>query len=1190
MNLNLCAMPNLIASFIGINAYSKNPLYGCVRDALNMDRFSRQYAQIAGLTYQPRIWIAPHDNEIDQDAIDAHLELSPGFRFDAPTFSNLRDLENGPFGHLKRAKDGDICLLYYSGHGSSIAAPKEFWGDKSDRRNETIVCVDSRTNAPNTRDIIDKELAYLIWKALQDDHGKPKKVHCLVIMDCCHSGHNFRDDEEEKQNLRYRLYEPSTATIQFKQYLGADDGFFEQDEQGRVKDFPIPPYVHLAAARDNEKALEIYEGGLFTTCLLRSLQAGGAARSYRSLMSTVAVDVRNRSSKQNPIAVADKENALDQSWLGLQAVPYVPTYPVRYKNGQWVLEGGGKITGLVASGKQAKTLLRITDQGIAHEVEVSEVFSDYSVLNTKQMNFADKASPYEAIVTQLAAPKLVIGIAESLRDQPSLFNALSATYTKEPPLFYQIDFDQEQAQHEYLIRYTTDGKYVLTRSTGLIPLFKREQDALSFLRNVDSVAKWVGAAQLKNANAKFSEKDFVFTLQKIEGIDWRHENLQDQEAQLVSKGALPDEMVISYVKGYKPAFRLSIEIAETSALNECQLGGLYLQSDFMIRDRMIEVDKSRLVRNGGAINVGYYNKEDVFKTTIPLSLNEEYSDYNINEITAVLKIFVSDQPINNSLEKYRQDKLELDKNKGNNVMRNIDDDNDNLGERTNWTVFTLKIRLIGPNKTHAIQEGENPFSAFSLIAPIGFQARAFAATGDDLLAKQKQLQSLRGTDDLAKVVAPPANLFDQVKVADNPFPTGLNSISNNGVQAMELEPIGNEVELPKLSKQHPLVLCPNEELNSGDDQEQAFILPLGYDEDLDLYYPIGFTDEKGEVIITHLPDPTSGSLQADEPITRDAKQTVKFYFKKVLGGGKSVNELKLHWRDEGSEVWQSLTDVGQINLKLQQVELKEKIVLAIHGITGDSAWLLQGLKKIAETDEKINYLLSYDYESIATPIEQTAEIFLKQLEDAGFGKEHQHQLTVAAHSMGGLVTRVILEIKKKAGFIQHLIMVGTPNAGSEVAQMIPGLATAIAATFQLPGIKAKLALSALFHVLSYVGANPEETLKELKPGSAILKQLKQTEKLSQGLKYSLIAGNVGLHLNNPDSKSSLKGRLFTLLDKLASEKVFNDYDHDLVVTVDSVATVPEFKKSDAIQVDSHHIGYFDDEEFLGVLGELLKTE
>lgn len=1187
-------MPNLIASFIGINAYPKNPLYGCVRDVLNMDRFSRQYAQAAGLTYHPRTWLAPHDLDLDQNAIEAHKASVPDFSFGEPTFQNLRDLENGPFAHLKKAKEGDICLLYYSGHGSSILAPKEFWGDKSDRRNETIVCVDSRNDDPNTRDIIDKELAYLIWKALQDEDGQPKKVHCLVIMDCCHSGHNFRDDEEEKQNLRYRLLDPSGAIIPFDQYLGSKDGFFKLDEQKqRVEDFPIPPYVHLAAARDNEKALEIFEGGLFTTCLLRSLQAGGAARSYRSLMSTVAVDVRNRSSKQNPIAVAEKEDALDQSWLGLQAVPYVPTYPVRYKNGQWVLEGGGKINGLVESGKQAKTLVRITDQGQAREVEVSKVFSDYSLLNDEQMkSFADKMRPYEAIVTQLAAPKLLIGVAESLRNQPSLYNALRAAYAEELPLFYQIDFAKTQAQHEYLIRYTTDGKYVLTRATGLIPLFKREQDAASFLRNVDSVAKWVGAAQLKNANAKFSEKDFVFTVKKVEGIALNAGNIYEQEGTLVSQGTLPEEVVFQYVDGLAPAFQLSVEIAPNSKLQHCEIGALYLQSNFKIRGELTDGNLTRLERNGDKLEFGVV-LGGRFSATIPLKLLEGYAHYNINEITAIFKIFVADDPaINNSLTKYYQDGLALDEGNINEINRSGDksDDelalSDNLGERTNWTVFSLKVRLVGPNKTHSIQEGENPFSSFNLIAPAGFHALAFAATGDDLLAKQKQLQSLRGTDDLAKVVAPPANLFDQVKVADNPFPAGLNSISNNGVQAIELEPIGGEVGLPKLSKQRRLVLRPNEELNSSNEQEQAFILPLGYDEKLDLYYPIGFTDESGDVIITHLPDPTPGSLQADEPITRDAKQTVKFYFKKVFTR-KLVNELKLHWRDKPGKEWQTIAGESQIKQKLISIKPPVKIALAIHGITGDSAWLLQGLKKIAETDKKINYLLSYDYESIATPIEKTAEIFLKQLEDAGFGKEHQHQLTVVAHSMGGLVTRVMLEINQKAEFIQHLIMVGTPNAGSEVAKLIPQLLTLVAGLLQKPGIIAKLTISALFYVLSYIGANPKETLKELEPGSAILKQLKQAEKPNQGLPYSLIAGNVGLNLSNADTNSSLKKRLLALLDKLASEKVFNDNDHDLVVTVDSVATVPGVKKSDVIQVDSHHVGYFDDGEFLGVLGELL---
>jgi len=1183
MNLNLCAMPNLIASFIGINAYSKNPLYGCVRDALNMDRFSRQYAQIAGLTYQPQTWLAPHDNDIDQNAIDAHKASVPDFSFGEPTFKNLRDLENGPFAHLKKAKEGDICLLYYSGHGSSILAPQEFWGGKSDRRNETIVCVDSRNNDPNTRDIIDKELAYLIWKALKDDNGKPKKVHCLVIMDCCHSGHNFRDDEEEKQKLRYRLYEPSGATIPFEQYLGAKEGFFPDSN---ALDFPIPPYVHLAAARDNEKALEIYEGGLFTTCLLRSLQAGGAARSYRSLMSTVAVDVRNRSSKQNPIATAEAENALDQSWLGLQAVSYVPTYPVRYKRGQWVLEGGGKITGLVESGKQAKTLVRITDQGHDHEVEVSEVFSYYSVLNGEQMRvFADQQKPYEAIVTQLAAPKLLIGIAESLRDQPSLFNSLSAAYTEEPPLFYQIDFAQKQTQHEYLIRYTTDGKYVLTRSTGVIPLFKRELDAASFLRNVDSVAKWVGAAQLKNANAKFSERDFVFTVKKVEGVALTAENIYDQEGTWVSSGNLPEEVVFQYVDGLAPAFQLSVEIAAGSRLQHCEIGALYLQSNFKIRGELTEGNLTRLEKNGDKLEFGVVLNGG-FSSTIPLKLAEAYQLYNINEITAIFKIFVADDPaINNSLTKYHQAGLELDQGRINEIYRseNKDDDelalSDNLGERTNWTVFSLKVRLVGPNKTHSIQAGENPFSSFNLIAPAGFQAQVFAATGDDLLAKQKQLQSLRGTDDLAKVIAPPANLFDQVKVADNPFPAGLNSISNNGVQAIELQAIGNEAGLPKLSEQYPLILRPNEKLNSDENKEQAFILPLGYDEKLDLYYPIGFTDESGEVIITQLPQPTSGSLEADEAITKDAKQTVKFYFKKVFTR-RPVNELRLHWRDEKGE-WHSTANTEQIRQILTR-HPDAKVVVAIHGIMGDSAWLIEGLKKLVGKDCKFDFILGFNYESLATPIEDTADHFFQSLQNVGLGGVNKHKLTVVAHSMGGLITRTMLEIKHNGlGFIEHLIMVGTPNDGSEVAGMRNVLLGLITAALNLSG-PIKWILSGVGYVLSYFGANPAETLAQLSPDSLLIKQLARTQSPPQGIQYSLIAGNVSLRIGN---KSPL---LANLTNKLLSQGVFKDNEHDLVVTLDSMVRLPGFRREEAIQVGAHHVEYFDDGEFLGVLCKLIR--
>lgn len=419
----------------------------------------------------------------------------------------------------------------------------------------------------------------------------------------------------------------------------------------------------------------------------------------------------NRRIENSEIDTAGVENVLDQSRQGLQSATIESTYPVLYKRGHWML-GGGTINGFVESGTHAKTLVRITDQGSAHEVEVSQVFSDYSLLNGEQMrNFADPTQSYEAVVTQLATPKLLIGIAESLPDHSSLFNALRTAYGQEPPLFYQIDFAKALLHYDYVIRFSINNEYMLTSTNKLIPFFKRERDARSFLRNLDSIAKWVGVAQLKNVNIKFLEKDFVFTVKKVEGIALSRENIFEQEGVVVSQGYLPEEVVVKYVDGLAPAFQLSVEIAPDSKLQHCEVGALYLQSNFKIRGDL--TDGNRLERNGDKMQFGVV-LGGRFSNTIPLRLNDAYQFYNINEITAIFKIFVSDDPwIDNTLTKYHQDGIALDEDNINGINRSIAKSNDelaisdNLGEHTNWTVFSLKVRLVGPNNTQAVETGEN---------------------------------------------------------------------------------------------------------------------------------------------------------------------------------------------------------------------------------------------------------------------------------------------------------------------------------------------------------------------------------------------------------------------------------------------------------------------------------------------------
>ena len=70
--------------------------------------------------------------------------------------------------------------------------------------------------------------------------------------------------------------------------------------------------------------------------------------------------------------------------------------------------------------------------------------------------------------------------------------------------------------------------------------------------------------------------------------------------------------------------------------------------------------------------------------------------------------------------------------------------------------------------------------------------------------------------------------------------------------------------------------------------------------------------------------------------------------------------------------------------------------------------------------------------------------------------------------MGGLITRHMLEIDQKGSdFIQHLIMMGTPNDGSEVAGLRDQVCGLITDALNVGGVM-KLAISGFLRISAHL--------------------------------------------------------------------------------------------------------------------------
>ncbi len=99
-------------------------------------------------------------------------------------------------------------------------------------------------------------------------------------------------------------------------------------------------------------------------------------------------------------------------------------------------------------------------------------------------------------------------------------------------------------------------------------------------------------------------------------------------------------------------------------------------------------------------------------------------------------------------------------------------------------------------------------------------------------------------------------------------------------------------------------------------------------------------------------------------------------------------------------------------------------------------------KSTLNPNGKYDLVLTFDYECLNTPIEQISTNLIKALADVGISDTTGKKVTIIAHSMGGLVSRVMIEKNKKGMLVEKLIMAGTPNGGSVLGKVPSYLALA----------------------------------------------------------------------------------------------------------------------------------------------------
>ena len=379
-----------------------------------------------------------------------------------------------------------------------------------------------------------------------------------------------------------------------------------------------------------------------------------------------------------------------------------------------------------------------------------------------------------------------------------------------------------------------------------------------------------------------------------------------------------------------------------------------------------------------------------------------------------------------------------------------------------------------------------------------------------------------------------------------------------------------KTDLAQVDAKNPITIQLPDKLN-----EDEYLIPYSFDGDY--YLPVGFAqknpDGSTNIAIERLVpsklvsgSENDGSLDGTSGKTRGLFSTIRIVFQKIvgqkLGWGYDYPKLVAVERDPQTQaaVYSNLTHL-EIAAKLKNFK---KILVVLHGFTGETR--TQFLPStggsgspLLDLADKHGYqmILAYDYDSLNTPIKETAQALKTKLAAAGIGQGHGKTVHLMAHSMGGVVARWFIENEGGNTIINHLIMVGTPNGGTpwpNVLDMLKLAASFALNKITLPGIPVAI-IGWLLDKAKLVG-DVDVVTNDLKTKSVFMDELANSP--DPALPYTIIAGNTKLiNTNNQKQIKGLMDRLNLpgLANKTITSLLFGS-DNDLVVSKASMGAVP----------------------------------
>lgn len=1138
---------NLYALLVGINNYPdpNHCLEGCVNDITAIEEYLNE--------------------RFDKQEYQLHLLKLKDEQ------ATRKAVINGFRNHLRQAGQDDVVLFYYSGHGSQEQAPKEFWHLEPDRLDETLVCYDSRTE--NGWDLADKELALLIAEVAEN------KPHITIVLDCCHSGSGTKDPMEKVKERRLdtdKRKRPLDSFIfkleDLEQLLDFRDRDPEKHPNPTGWKIPYCRHVLLAACRDYETAKEYLskQRGYFSYFLMDTLSKSNGKLTYRDLFARTNAIVRNERSDQSPQLEVNHPQDENKFFLDGAIAEVEPYFIVNYDTASgWVIEGGA-VHGVQPPKNGENTLLTLfpfdaniddlrdpsNSVGTAKVTKVLPTKSKIDI-DIEGVQYLPTDSTFKAVVTSLPLPPLGVyfefegdekgvNLAREKLKIAGLNAKQPSPYVYEEQEVSKADFRLLCRNDQYIIARTTDDRPLVAQIDGYSP-----ENADKVIKRLEHIARWETIAQLSNTAATRIRSGDV----KMELIFAGEDLLQSQQMRLQYK----------YHNGewQKPEFKLKLTNTTKKPLY-CAL--VNLSDSFAINAPFFEAGGIRL-KPEEEVSALIDGEE-----CITLQVPDQYWEQGITEYKDILKLIVTKDELNVKL--LEQKALDAPRHR-NRSLRGLESLSslERLMARTqnrdremgaakrfdDWYAEEITLVTVRPlDSTPISKEQEQQLGVGVTLQPHP------SLEGNARLTTTPQISR-----DLGNKIVPPILREDPEVI--QPFHFTTSRGTDPGLSVLELS---NVVDHEVVTPDAPLKLLVDAPL-----ADNEYLLPVGYDGEF--YLPLGrgkpTLDGKTEIELERLPAPVSQG-------ERSLQGSIRIFFQKVISQGlgrkfkypilavpEVVEDKKVTYnRDE--------------NYLKQQVAKVKRIAIYIHGIIGDTESLVSTIKQpVLKPDgentsisELYDLILTFDYENLNTTIEQNAQNLKRRLRDVGLSENHGKELHIIAHSMGGLVSRWFIERDGGNKVVQHLIMLGTPNAGSPWPVVEDWVRLTLGIALNRLSVVAWPA-KVIAMLMGTLESNIRVALTQMNPASDFLNSLAASD--DPGIPYSIIAGNTSVippTLEQQAEKKSIIERLQQGLFNKVVELPFFGVPNDIAVTVDSIKSVSTQRSHPPYiqEIPCDHMSYF----------------